>query len=441
MQKLPRFAWFADPGCGKTIGTLAACDALPMRTLTLAPLSILRSAWLQDAQHFPALAPAVLYSQNRAERLRLIAGTDWRFGITNYDTFKNCFDQFRAAGIRRLVVDESSKIKNPDAAITKKVIQFSDAMDSVILLTGTPAPNSPVEYWPQLRAIRRDLAGDVFWRWAHRYATPQKRKVRVKGGQVKDVIEGWTQTEQQRRDMEAMLGKCSWALRKADCLDLPPWTDNVVTFPLSAEERAAYVAAEKALAVELKNAEVVKLAPEAVLMKVRQIAGGFVIANGTPHQKGRSKLDALGETLDQIGPRPCLIWAEFRHEIDAIVAECRARGESVATIDGRTSHDAGETAARFQRGEILRLVCHAAAAGHGITLTRASYAVYYSWGFSFELWKQSRDRIHRAGQVNACTYYILCAEQTVDESALRVVRGKGKASDAILDCLARGAVH
>ena len=81
------------------------------------------------------------------------------------------------------------------------------------------------------------------------------------------------------------------------------------------------------------------------------------------------------------------------------------------------------------------LVSWASQSYTGITLTRASYAVYYSLGFSYENFKQSRDRIHRAGQTKPCTYYILLAEDTVDEAAYGVVRGKGKASDALLAVL------
>ncbi len=89
----------------------------------------------------------------------------------------------------------------------------------------------------------------------------------------------------------------------------------------------------------------------------------------------------------------------------------------------------------FQNGDIQRLICQPMAAGHGITLTKAHYAVYYSLGFSYELFKQSKDRIHRLGQDQPCTYFMLLAEDTVDEAAYGVVRGKGKVSDALLAVL------
>ena len=86
----------------------------------------------------------------------------------------------------------------------------------------------------------------------------------------------------------------------------------------------------------------------------------------------------------------------------------------------------------FQDKQLDCLVCHPAAAGHGITLTAASYAIYYSMDFSYERYQQSRDRIHRKGQTRPCTYYHIVADGTVDESILWAVRNKAKMSDAVL---------
>ena len=431
-HKIPRFLYALDCGTGKTISMLAVCQAIPMRTLVVCPKSIMRPAWVRDAEHFPTLKTVVLADSSKARRKANIDAA-WDIGIINFDQFKSERQHLERAGVRRLIVDESSKMKNHEAQITKELIAFADKCDSVYLLSGTPAPNNVTEYWAQIRAIRRDLSGDLFWKWAYYYATPKKRKVYAKGGS-RDVIESWSQTDAQRAAFEAMMSKCSWALRKEDALDLPKQTDVVVRFPL-VEEADHYARAVDALRIELDGEDPHKINAEAALMKLRQISGGFVIVDGRPRSIGTSKLDVLRETLDQIGPRPCLIWAEFRHEIDAIRDVCVERGESVEYIDGRTSGDAGAIAARFQEGKTLRLVCHPAAAGHGITLTRASYSIYYSLGFSYELYKQSRDRIHRAGQTMPCTYYILVGEDTVDESALGVVRGKGTAADAIIAAL------
>jgi len=81
------------------------------------------------------------------------------------------------------------------------------------------------------------------------------------------------------------------------------------------------------------------------------------------------------------------------------------------------------------------LICQPAAAGHGITLTAASYAIYYSHGYSFETYKQSRDRIHRTGQRHPCTYYHLVANRTIDERVLKALGTKRDAHDEVMELL------
>ncbi len=148
------------------------------------------------------------------------------------------------------------------------------------------------------------------------------------------------------------------------------------------------------------------------------------------------KLNELDQILEEIRGEPVVIWASFRAEIDMIKDLLNKKGIRNDVIDGRTK-DAGELVARFQDGELGALVCHPAAAGHGITLTAASYAVYYSMDFSYEKYQQSRDRIHRKGQTRPCTYYHLIAEGSVDEDILWAVRNKAKVSDAVLRMIGR----
>lgn len=427
-----RHAFFWSCGTGKTIAMLAVCAERPVKTLVVCPKSIMRAAWAEDARHFPQLNTVVCWSDRPSERDRLIQGP-WDIAVTNYETMKRHAAEFLSVGVRRLIVDESSKVKQHDSQTTRCVHAIADRVDEVYLLSGTPAPNNGTEYFGQLRALGRDVVGVSYWGFASRLFIPQKKKIRV-GAQVKEVVVGWTQTEQQKQKLAEILAGCSWSLRKEECLDLPGKTDRLIDVELNADERRAYKAAAEEFRFALKDDETEgsgrRFAAEAAAMKLRQITGGVVLLDGERQELGESKLDALEDALDEIGAdEPVVIWAEFTHDIDRIAMRMEQRGEPSAIIDGRTSSAAGETARAFQAGEIRRLICHPAAAGHGITLTRASYAIYYGLSFSFELYEQSRDRIHRAGQTRPCTYLHLIAPETIDESLLRVVRRKASVSD------------
>lgn len=437
----PRFAWFAEPGCGKTIGTLAVVNADRLKTLVLAPLSILRAAWLNDAKHFPDLRAVVCSDKSPAERRQLIATAGANVLIANYDTFKRHVDDFLAAGVRRLVVDESSKIKSHTSQISRACWAFADQMESVFLLSGTPAPNSPTEYFSQYRTMDRRIFGDSFYRFANRYFYPIKRTIqgreRVIGwkmiGDRAAIGSAWGGGEASehpvKREFMAKLKSASWSLRKRECVELPPTTDVIRDVELSSAERRAYEEMKRELRVMLEDGRTLNAAAAAKVMKLRQITGGEVIGNGTVAWIGDSKLAKLEELLEELGDRQVVIFAEFTHEIDRI-----AKLAGGAVIDGRTPLEQRTVAIEaFQRGEMRRLVCHPAAAGHGITLTAASHAVFYSLCDPPEYYIQSKARLDRVGQTSPVTFWHLIATNTIDEKRLARLRDKRDASDAIFD--------
>ena len=447
VRALPRFLWAAEPGCGKTIGALAACADNPMKTVVLAPKSILESAWGRDAQHFRGMKVTILSaSDSPAQRLRTIQ-SEWDILITNYDQFKRYAKDLLVVGTRRLIVDESSKIRNSEAKITQACIAFADRMESVILLSGSPAPNNFTEYMPQDRAINGPRV-KPYYQWAYSYGNPKKEWVNVRGGRRKEVIKGWSQTPEQHKRFIEDLRKWSWALSKEECLDLPPQVDRVIDVRLNAEELHAYGRVCDAMRIELKSGKVSRIRAEAVLGKLRQIVGGAVYVDGDAATIGGtpSKMEALGDIADELAGEPFIVWFQYRHERDRLVRFFHERGQTtVGVIDGSTSDRAGEIAAAFQRGDIPVLLAHPAAAAHGITLTRASHAVYYSLDFSFENWEQSRGRIHRAGMGDKpATYTVLLGRlpgerpehfRTVDHAMHAAVLRKGNQSDAVLDAL------
>jgi SWI/SNF-related matrix-associated actin-dependent regulator 1 of chromatin subfamily A len=71
---------------------------------------------------------------------------------------------------------------------------------------------------------------------------------------------------------------------------------------------------------------------------------------------------------------------------------------------------------KFQEKDRSRiLIANPAAAREGLTLTRASAAIYFDRNFSLMDYLQSQDRIHRIGQEHKCTIYKQIARNTIDE--------------------------
>jgi len=470
----PRYALWWDCGLGKTITVLAQLDAAKkadiaadgirdafpeaegaaagvqgvadkarvttgprIKTLVVCPKSIMRNAWERDAQHYPGLKVVVCWAAGKAKRSALIRDADDAdLLVINPENFKSHRGEFyRDAKVRRLIVDESSMLKNRESKISKAAVEFGDYMDSVWLLSGTPAPNCATEFWPQYRAMDKAVLGDSFYRFASIYFAPQKRSVRGK-----TVTVGYTPIPQRQESLQKKLKLASWSLKKHEAIELPDQVDVRRNFDLSPPERQATRTIIDELKAVLGDGSVMNVKAESAANKLRQLAGGWMYDGDKQAESfGNSKLNELAEVLDEIGPASqCIIWADFRHDVDMIRGLLESRSETFEALDGRFTGDTADVVTAFQAGKLQRLICHPQSVGHGVTLTAASYAVFYSLPWSYEYYKQARDRIHRAGQNQRCTYYHLIGTGTLDEAVLWAVRHKGSKSEAILKALGRG---
>lgn len=425
----PRYGFWLQPGLGKTVGSLAIVQDNPMKTVVVCPKSVMVAAWIQDAERFfPSLKIVCCWAAAKNKRMKLIL-EDADILVINIDLFKAHKQDFLDAGVRRLILDESSMAKNHKAQRTKAIIEFADQMESVYLLSGTPAPNCLTEYFTQVRAINKYIFGASFYGFTARFFFADTRPINGR-----EVITGYRPRTDRQEEFHEKLRSCSWSLAKEDAIDLPEKTDIIRVVDLSPKDRQTYEMVYAGLQAEMEG-ETLSPAGQGKLMKLRQLSGGFYYQDKEVIKTHKNpKLDELRLLLEELGNESIVIWANFRAEIDMIADLLEQMSYSYDIIDGRT-RNSSKLIADFQEGKLRVLVCHPAAAGHGITLTASCYAIYYSMDFSYEKYQQSRDRIHRKGQTRPCTYYHLITDNTTDESILWAVRNKGKMSDAILRIL------
>jgi SNF2 family DNA or RNA helicase len=447
-----RFGFFWKPGTGKTIAILAICKSRPKRTLIVATKAIVETAWTKDGAAMGV--PVVSAMGTKPKRRAILADKSNTVVAINYDQFRIERDAINAAGFDRFVFDESSMLKNRESKTFEAAATcaWANPDSECYLLTGTPAPNSPIEVWSQLYLIDKKAAGGTFWRFANHFFAPLHDFIPARGGGVKKVVRGWVfKSDSAKASFEDHMSKYSWALRKEECIDLPPSVDATIYVDLSRNERHAYEGTrDDAMLSFLKdpkkpvsrdNLTLEGVNTKGISMKLRQIAGGTVHTKTGVQRIGSSKLEALSAWLDEAGPdTPVVIWAEFTAEIDGISKMLSNRGERHDIIDGRTKDSVSSIVQRFQAGETTRIIAHPQSAGHGTDgLQRVcQYAVFYSLSFSSEYHEQARDRLDRSGQKASVTFVYLIAQDTIDESMLDTVTGKMSAQDAFMRELSRG---
>jgi SNF2 family DNA or RNA helicase len=70
--------------------------------------------------------------------------------------------------------------------------------------------------------------------------------------------------------------------------------------------------------------------------------------------------------------------------------------------------------------------------GRGLTLTKASLAVFYSNNYDLEIREQAEARNHRIGTDNKVTYVDLVCKGTVDEKIIHSLRNKINLASSVL---------
>jgi SNF2 family DNA or RNA helicase len=230
------------------------------------------------------------------------------------------------------------------------------------------------------------------------------------------------------------LAKVTHVVRKEDALDLPKQTHEVRRVTLGPAECKAYNALKEDLVLRFSDETILATHALVEIMKLRQITSGFVYGETGTHQVGKSKLNELKDLLEEIGDKQVIIWCNFKEEMNAVYETLKdSRGLPMASV--LTGDNRQEVIDAFKSGWSKYLIANPQSAGHGLTFVNCSYAIYFGLNYSYELLKQSQDRIHRIGQKVPCTYYYLLADRSIDEVIYKSLLHKSEMSTEVLNYL------
>lgn len=349
--------------------------------------------------------------------------------------------QYRAM----LVVDESSRIKNPSAARTKAIMRLRPLARCVRILTGTPVTNAPVDVWSQMELLRSGLLGTTSYRaFVAEYAALMptthplmrsiaRRNPRVVHAQIVMRDHAGRRIWRNLSKLQRLLEPHTFRVTKAECLDLPEkiYTRRYFTLPPALAQAYELMKRECRMMVD---DELVPVQALSAGVKLQQITSGFVLHEGAAHYVAdeNPRLAALMDLVEDL-TGPFIVWARFREEIRAIVAMLRKHGIAAAPYYGEVSAAERERSIDdFQSGATCAFVGQQQAAGMGLTLTAAETVIYYSNDFNLEHRLQSEDRCHRKGTRHSVVYVDLIAEDSIDEAIVTALQSKSDMAAAIV---------
>jgi len=421
----PRVGLFDSQGIGKSLEALSAIVALPTeirKTLIICPLSV-AIGFEKEVQKHTHLKSCVIPSGKAAalELLQKNVATNWDILVTHpenlvqsgnqKDIYSDITKLLKTIRFDLIIVDEFHQYKNIDAKRTKCVISLVEEIRNkdkqkprVILMTGTPVSESPLNAYAVLKLIGNDFQTNMarfenyftmkknasFMKWMKdKNGTPVKREITV------SKVVGYKNLS----ELKQMMERVSIRRTKQDLKGFPDKIFVTRDVVLSGKQLKLYKAACSEVVQELEKSSQVNLETffngNAKTVKLRQLMNHpMFIEEDCPS----AKYDELDNILEEVLSDPTqkvVVWTEFRKAVDLIYDRWNEQYGVVKLYGGVDITD--QLIHNFENEVAPRIAaCIPAKAGTGVNLlARARTAIYLDRPYSYTLFMQSIDRIHR----------------------------------------------
>lgn len=373
-------ALFISMRLGKTLCTVRYLQMKRdvKRIIIIAPYSTFNS-WLNEN-------PAINKIDINSLRIDYSTMPGW-FIINKEAHLRTHFLQFQWDAV---IIDESF-IQNPKAKITKYILRFTRNIPIRILLTGTPAPESQLQYYTQLAFLFPGVFGvKNFWEYRARYARP--------------FIYEWRLTPQGLIKLEKVLREKCFVLT---CKDVRLYPQPVY------EKRIIHLSDMSTY----KKAERDCLDSEDNILKF----SGQRWNHCRRLCSGKEKEKELSELLNgELAGKQIIIWAFYIEEINKLRLLLRA-----PAIYGDVDVNArNKIVSSFNEGMIKYLIIQPETMKFGADLSAADTAIYFSSPVGLLSRQQSEARIINTTRKYPVLIIDLIAQNTVEEDIIESLHKK-----------------
>ena len=421
-----------DMGLGKTVQTLAwllyladarsgereqaDSTATPFRALVVCPKSVTHG-WLVESARFTPSVNATAFNPALANPDTQLSSLKPQLLVANYSQLRINSEWFRAQKWDAVILDEGQFIKNPGS----QVASVARALLSRhrLVLTGTPIENRLTDLWSLFAFAQPGLLGtQTSFRRQH------------------DQADAEALARLHRRVRHFLLRRT-----KAEAApDLPSRTEDEIIVELEGEQRRLYDAELKRARSQLMGVDTntalaaVRFNVLASLLRLRQICCHPALVDPAHRDLPSAKLDALLERLEELQDEghQVLVFSQFVGMLELIRDRLVAANINFLMLTGATENRA-ELVDEFQRDKTKTVfLLSLKAAGFGLNLTAASYAILYDPWWNPAAEAQAIDRTHRIGQTRPVIAYRLLAEGTVEEKIRALQKDKAALAAAVV---------
>jgi SWI/SNF-related matrix-associated actin-dependent regulator 1 of chromatin subfamily A len=342
--------------------------------------------------------------------------------IVNYDILAAWLMELTGKGFKTVIVDESHFIKGQSQR-TKAVKGLCKGVSNVLMLSGTPIVNRPMEAYNTLNILAPEHFPSRF-KYGLRYCAGYQSRW------------GWDFTGASNTDElnKKLIDTVMIRRRKEDVLkDLPEKVHAVV--PMEISNRSEYRKAQEDFVLWLREKG------EKVRAESASRAETLATVEGLKQLTIKGKLDACLEWIESALEQDNKLLTFMNHKlaVDAVMARF---GDKAVKVDGSVVGDDRQVAVdRFQTDDTVRLfVGNIKAAGAGLTLTAATHIAFLEFPWAPGDVDQCISRAYaRVNNLHGINVWYLIAKDTIEERICKLLDDKRKVLGRVLDGKTSGA--
>lgn len=420
-----KIALFMEMRLGKSLVAIRwAKSKINNKILIVGPLSVLPS-WETELAQEQVLKDEIFWLTG-FNRKKSIAIDKNGWYLVNYERLRVCPELLNYEW-STVILDESTRIRNPKAQITKLCINKFINVKNRAILSGLPAPESPLDYFEQFKFLNNKFLNENnYWKFRGRYFhrgftnwdwLPNRGTIDIIKKEVHNLA--FVKTRNQ----------CNIGSMKI-------YEKRYVA--MNPKQEKIYKDIEKKFAYDTEEGKDETKWATVKFGWMSQVAGGFIPREIEEQEgkkieirkpelisdvKGKELLNLL---LGELKNEKIVVWFRYNTELRFAVELLNSHGIGNRYIDGTVDISSRHSAStEFKTSKNVRIMLAQIKCGKfGIDWSVASTAIYYSNPYDMEDRAQSEDRIIHATKKEPVLYIDLITKNTIDEHVTAVLRNK-----------------
>lgn len=310
----------------------------------------------------------------------------------------------QSAGYNVLVADEAQALKSPSSQAHRAVKSFAnqDGGTAVMLMSGTPIPNTLLDAYGLLKLLRPDSYSSLkTFKRLHLVYSPN-------GERIIDVINTDLLAKRMKECSRRILKEDVFDLKKAQIIQLP--------MKLNKDHQALYRKLVRERMLEVDGQIIDAIQAQSLRMKCLRM-----VANPQPfsdHPMVSAPLERLRELCDELGVahrEKLVVFAHFRSSIEMLVEALKTDGLDPAVVYGGSTKHQEQKRKFIEDPECRVFVANPRSGGVGLDGLQhvCRYACFVEPTSVPGDFKQACERLHRKGQERMVTIYLLRVNATI----------------------------